>query len=482
MFPICSLIVQEKMHMPVSLPDAMTPPNALPADLPQLDELDWNSLIDSIIAGAVVPVIGQELLISNKDGQEESLYDLWGRVLAEQVRLPLPEQDGTPALYQVTSKLLMNKNPNTVAQYVHGVVKQPWPLPDSLRKLAEIQSFSLYVTTTIDHLLENALEETRPQCKGKLRKIGFALHADNTHNDLPEDFANLPTPTIFHVFGFTSPFANAFAKTEDDLIDFSASLLDWDYAPKSFYDYLQNKTILLLGCSFPDWLGRFFVRALNAHYEKQTINIYYVSGHHEEGLENYLRRKQATVLAPYSPVSFVDELYRRWQKRHAESQSQPSETIAETAQPGPLKRGAVFLSYASEDRDTVRRIQAQLEAADVDTWMDESGLEPGVQFQHVIRGSIRDASCFIAFISNSLEGQKKRFLWKEWKWAEDESLNWRKGQQFLQAVVIDDTPSGASFVDPPYSELHWTRLENGLLPDSFVQILSQGVRSFRRSK
>jgi len=416
-------------------------------------------------------VIGQELLVSQQDGREELLYDVWGRVLAEQASLALSEQDGTPALYQVTSQLLQTQNRSEVAMDVDDVIRrQPWPIPDSLRKLAQISSFSLYVTTTIDHLLSRALDEIRNGRKDRQSDIGFAVHADKEHNDLPEDFANQSSPTVFHVFGVTSPFPDAFAKTEDDLIDFSASLLDGQYAPDRFYDYLQNKTILLLGCSFPDWLGRFFIRALNANRAEQTINIYYVSGKREEGLESYLRRKRAKVLAPNSPAAFIDEPAQR------------SEANSGTSEPAPIKRGAVFLSYANEDREAVRRIRHQLEAARIDTWMDESGLEPGVQFQQVIRESIGDASCFIAFISKSLDGQEKRFLWKEWKWAEEENLNWRKGQRFLQAVAIDDTPSGASFVDSPYSELHWTRLQDGLLPSEFVQILSQGVRSFRRSR
>jgi len=468
--------------VPISA-SALTRPDFLSCARSQLSEREWDKLINSILAGGVVPVIGQELLVSQQDGGEELLYDVWGRVLAEQAGLVISEQDGTPALYQVTSQLLQTQNRSEVAMDVDDVIRrQPWPIPDSLRKLAQISSFSLYVTTTVDHLLSRALDEVRNGRKGQQIDIGFAVHADKEHNDLPEDFANQSTPTVFHVFGVTSPFPDAFAKTEDDLIDFSASLLDGQYAPERFYDYLQNKTILLLGCSFPDWLGRFFIRALNANRVEQTINIYYVSGHRDEGLENYLRRKRAKVLAPNSPIAFVEELYRRWQLRQSESPEQQFEARSGASDSTPLKRGAVFLSYANEDRETVRRIRTQLEDARIDTWMDESGLEPGVQFQQAIRESIGDASCFIAFISKSLDGQQKRFLWKEWKWAEEESLNWRKGQRFLQAVAIDDTPSGASFVDPPYSELHWTRLQDGLLPREFVQILSQGVRSFRRPR
>lgn len=259
-------------------------------------------------------------------------------------------------------------------------------------------------------------------------------------------------------------------------------MLDSQYAPERFYDFLQNKTILLLGCSFPDWLGRFFIRALNANRVDQTINIYYLSGRKETGLENFLRRKKAKILSPVSPSRFVEGFYRRWQSRKAASEQQTDEIVEANYQPASLKPGAVFLSYAGEDKETVRRVRDQLEASNVDTWMDESGLEPGEHFADTIRENIRQASCFIAFVSKSLATRERRFLWREWKWAEDASLDRPKAQRYLQVVVIDDTPRGAKFVDPPFSGLHWARTVQGTLPEEFVQQLSQGVRAYRRSK
>jgi hypothetical protein len=107
-----------------------------------------------------------------------------------------------------------------------------------------------------------------------------------------------------------------------------------------------------------------------------------------------------------------------------------------------------------------------------------------VEYQQVIRENIRNASFFIAIISRSLDtaGKPQRYLWREWKWAEDANLERRKEYRFLQPVVIDDTPPGAAFVDSPYQELHWTVFRGGRLPEDFVQFISQGIRRFRRSK
>jgi hypothetical protein len=89
----------------------MGSPNPPPVGASQLSEREWDKLINIILEGFVVPVIGQELLIvPSQSGQDEPLYDVWGRALAEQAGLALPEDDGTPALYQVTNQLSQSQN------------------------------------------------------------------------------------------------------------------------------------------------------------------------------------------------------------------------------------------------------------------------------------------------------------------------------------------------------------------------------------
>ena len=131
----------------------------------------------------------------------------------------------------------------------------------------------------------------------------------------------------------------------------------------------------------------------------------------------------------------------------------------------------------------VREIRDQLEAANIDTWMDERGLEPGEEFQRTIRENIRNASFFIAIISRSLDryGSRGRYLWKEWKCAKEASEERHEADRYLQPVAVDDTPPSASFVDSPFRDLHWTRLQDGQLPPAFLDSLRRGIRNYRRS-
>jgi hypothetical protein len=451
---------------------------------PGLPERDWDRLLTVLREGRAVPVVGPELLCAIEDGKPCQLYDVWGARLARQAGLQLSDNArGTPLLYQATNQLSQSQGGSDLAYDVDEIVRRtPWPVPDSLRQLAEIRDFTLYISTTIDHLLHRAVADARPDARPRPRQILFAPRGDKNRVDLPEDYAAAPVPAVFQLFGATSTGEGTFAKTEDDLIDFSWSLLDRQYEPERLYDFLQDKHVLLLGGNFPDWLGRFFIHALSAGRAQARIKLYYVSERVEPGLQEFLKRKRATCLLPYSPAGFVDELHRRWKA----AQPDPAAPAAAPAPTGPaFKRGAVFLSYASEDVEPVRKIRAQLEAAGIDTWMDERGLEPGVEYQRVIHDHIREAAFFLAVISRALDVRQAerpgRFVLKEWRWAEDASLERPRSDRYLQPVVIDDTPRGAPFIDETYRQLQWTGCVDGQLPAELVQFIQQGIRRFRRA-
>ncbi|MCP4116202.1 MAG: toll/interleukin-1 receptor domain-containing protein [Desulfobacteraceae bacterium] len=454
-----------------------------------LPERDWDKLLTLMEAGQVVPVIGPELLCVNWEQDSLArLYDLWGRALAQGRGLEgISAPERTPLLYRIANLLIEKpdpelQQPGDLEYEINLVIRdQRWPVPESLRQLAEIRDFPLYITTTIDHLMDRALREAGGDRGGPLQ-ILFNRSGNARSCDLPPEFVPGRLPTVFHLFGASCTNPDGFAATEDALIEFSWALIDRDYGPVRLYDFLRGKKILLLGCDFPDWLERFFIHAL-ARRTDEKIAWEYVSDCHQCGLRNFLRRKKARVLPPLSPVDFIAELHQRWQARQQPEQKTVDEH-GDAAMPSETKPGAVFLSYAREDKETVVSIRAQLEAANIDTWMDEKGLPPGAMFEHVIHDNIKNASFFLAIISRSLDlthsNRPGRFVLKEWKWAENENLNRPRNTCFLQPVVVDDTPADAGFIDREFREFNFTYLCDGKLPPEFINFLKQGIRRFRR--
>jgi len=133
-----------------------------------MTESEWDMLIGQVSQRLVVPVIGPELLTCEEAGEEHSLFAIWARELAERARIPFSGRTDS-ALYDVANELsVLPKygNPLVMAYNIDDVIRNPpRPIPDALKKLAEISSFSLYVTTTIDHLMEDALKAARSRIR-----------------------------------------------------------------------------------------------------------------------------------------------------------------------------------------------------------------------------------------------------------------------------------------------------------------------------
>lgn len=444
-----------------------------------LSEREWDKLLRAIAKGRVIPVIGPELLcIPWEDHPAVRLYDLWGQTLARQQgidAIPLPEE--TPLLYRIINQWILTyplrRNSGDIEYDINDVICcEKWPVPEALRQLAGISDFPLYITTTIDHLMKTALQDARSV---PLLQIIFKLRGDKTNNDLPADFVAGKQPALFHLFGATCLDPGGFAASEDALIEFSWDLIDQNYAPEHLYDFLRGKELLLIGCDFPDWLARFFIHTLTRKSDAQT-SVSFVSNYRSNGLQEFLKRKGASAWPPMPPLTFVAELQRRWKQRQgvmATEQNQFRE----------CKSGAVFISYAREDRTAALAIRAQLETCGIDTWMDESGLKPGVEFQHVIQENIEKASFFIAVISAALNfdgtDRRSRFVLEEWHWAEKVNNSRLKDDCFLQPLVVDNTPPGAKFIERPFRDLHWSVFRDNTLSPEFIDTLRKGIRRFR---
>lgn len=455
-----------------------------------MSDWDWSKLLDMIADGRVVPVIGPELLsLPDQPEGVGRLYDVWGRKLAEIIGVDIPESvSETPLLYQVANRAKTSKKVKTRGDlefYVSKVIGDPtYPIPDPLRKLAQINDFKLYISTTIDHLMFKALSEYGVDQS----EISFKMGGDSMHHDLPDSYYTSPTRLVFNVFGSSCPDPQAFAATEDGLIEFSWALINDTYAPKKLFEFIQKKRLIFLGCNFPDWLDRFFIHSLTRQQGLQ-VEMEFVSQTCPLGLAEFLERRGVSIWHQYTPMAFVCELHRRWQDRHEQEglgngglEGSFNSDSSIDIPLKPMKKGAVFLSYAREDQNVAYRIRNQLDAARIDAWIDERSLEPGADFEKVIRENISNASFFLAVISHSLDisnsDRPGRFVFKEWKWAEDAALE--RIDTFLVPVAVDNTKEDAPFLGGHFREKNWVRLSDGKLPEKVIEFLKDGIKRYRR--
>ena len=158
----------------------------------------WEDLLEYIEEGRVVPIIGAELLtIPDDAGGEVLLQDKLARGLADRLGLPAPDGAAGDALNQVVCRHLeRGGRREEIYPRIRNLLKElAPPVPEPLRQLARIRHFRLFVSTTFDSLLAQAIDEERHGAKAKTTSLVFAP----THEaDLPTDYDREgDIPTVF---------------------------------------------------------------------------------------------------------------------------------------------------------------------------------------------------------------------------------------------------------------------------------------------
>jgi TolB-like protein/Tfp pilus assembly protein PilF len=140
----------------------------------------------------------------------------------------------------------------------------------------------------------------------------------------------------------------------------------------------------------------------------------------------------------------------------------------ESPKPSSTPKGAVFLSYASQDAQAAQKICDALSAAGIEVWFDKSELRGGDVWDRRIREQIHSCRLFIPIISANTESRDEGYFRREWGFATDRTRDIAEKRAFLIPVVIDDTPERGSSVPDKFHQIQWTRLPRGETPPAFV--------------
>jgi TolB-like protein/Tfp pilus assembly protein PilF len=134
----------------------------------------------------------------------------------------------------------------------------------------------------------------------------------------------------------------------------------------------------------------------------------------------------------------------------------------------PQAKGAVFLSYASQDAVAAKRICEALRAVGVEVWFDQSELVGGDQWDAKIRKQIKDCALFVPIISAATQARREGYFRLEWRLAVERMQHMDDDLPFLLPVVIDDTTDAGAFVPDKFRAVQWTRLSVKDTPESLA--------------
>src|SRR5580704_421371 len=141
----------------------MTSQSALRMPMTTLDDDAWDDLLSFIEERRVIPIVGPELLQVATDRGPRLLYDWVAEKLASRLNVDVTSLPQPYTLNDVVCWFLAARGRREEAYVrVRSILKDAnFETPLALRQLAGITDFDLFVTTTFDTLLENAINLQR---------------------------------------------------------------------------------------------------------------------------------------------------------------------------------------------------------------------------------------------------------------------------------------------------------------------------------
>jgi len=291
---------------------------------------------------------------------------------------------------------------------------------------------------------------------------------------------------LLYLFGKLSS-GPTFAIHDEDVLEYAHNVITHgDNVLNRLLGELKQRTLLFIGCNFPDWLSRFFLRVTNAERlsKKDKREWMIEQPGPEESLTSFLRShsKATEILTDTSPVEFVGELYRRWV-----AECNVARPAVATPQAEGVPTGAMFFISYSRGTDQPRaeamvKALLKLGVAESDVWFDRAAIEPGQDFRERILEGIRGCRYFLPLLSKAANDRDEAFVFTEWNAANDR-LN-GMNREFIIPIMLDAECCPESYTAKPvkkWRDLHFGRAPDGQPDDLTAALLLKLVRTTRSS-
>ena len=437
---------------------------------------DWNSVKTDINENNVVPILGNDLSIiklnknsisqtknyevilkSGKDDGEYiriNLYKYLAIKLCEDYLpgepLNLPVNFNSIVLQLLSKGIAQNAIKKKIKNKTMELTDEEIVL-EPLRKLTRIKGFENFVTVNIDNFLERAFE-----AEGKKVNPSINFSIQDTDSNQKNDRA---LPKIFNLLGNIK--AGKFAASDEESLEYLYMLKnDSTNKIKELFDTLDGKTLLFIGCDFPDWFMRFFIRIIaNERYADSNRGKYVACDQilKDKDLIGFLENNK-TIIIPIGDngsdkvtllindsMEFVNEVY-----------NQCSQNTASIVQHLQYKE-VVFLSYSRDDYSIAEKLKNEFDRNGISVFFDKDSLKTGGDYDDILIKTIKDCDFFIALISKNSIGNKNRYAYDtEWSHA----IAFDNDKDYLRPYIIDDTSPGDENIPTRIRKKTITKIEN----------------------
>lgn len=434
------------------------------------NEKIWETLLDAIDQKRVVPIIGDEFFYA-KEGDELVNYKHY--LLNELVKRFNPPKELTPDFNMIADLIKVNNQMQGLMGSFSNVTSIYYEIGDIVRNIPVICDqclkdflssfhFPLVLSTSFIPGMESLVDHDRLTIKAydKTPRIDISsLSSQGT--------------VLYYLFGKCSKANKTYMVTEDDLLDYMHLWHNIETRPHNLCEYLSDKFLLLLGCSYPNWLFRFFwhsIKNFNLLSGNEGLKGIVASSmfNTENELSRFLSRIQTHTYA--NGKVFMYELMNRKRNDNVinndnnEGVNDNNEVVYD-----------IFLSYSHKDFDAVAKIAKVFERYGAKVWFDSTALKGSDLYDKIIQDKISECQRFVPVISSTTELERRGYFRKEWYWALEE-LKLRLGSPYIAPITIDDINYATSTMPREFKETHIL----SCFSDDFENEIKRLIRSFRQ--
>lgn len=452
------------------------------------DSINWADLVDAVQYEEYVPIVGRGMSVVDDAGTTfESLLvkELAGELSMQSETLPRTLNELAIGYVGQSEPQRWETRKNRLPKIIGNVLgRLDVATPPALLDLARISKFDVFVTTTQDTLLEQAIEEVRGvQCLTLCNSLGTAIE------DLPEQRGN--QPCVYHLFG-AFPRASGeirdYAITEEDMLEYLHNFTR-EPKPNLLIDYLNDKEPMFLGCRLSDGVIRMLFRTLSKTRLFPERSFKFIEKRSTQDPELLLFLSGLSAEYHYTdPCAFVSELSRRWVDEYGEtetvSEEQPdAPTAAPAAAPAPAgapdggpsdNRYSVFVSYRRADMEAVRTFVEALQSVGLSVWWDQDDIASG-DWKHKIKQGIRTCPLFLPMLSRNAQAGESTAM-GEWNRALERLENVSRDVPYIIPILLDDIEEYAEHIPPEFWDQNYYKAPGGRADPDTLEKIKQAFR------
>lgn len=375
----------------------------------------------------IIPIICDDMFeYFDENGRVCSLNEYMFSLLSEQYDECDEKLFKEKNIYYAIS-YLENINETSVEQFLHNTLSTAIEngnirLKGIVKDFLAVGIFPVVITTFGFTLLEGIFrKETNKQIFSEWYSIA-------QRNDLPI-IAKENRIIVYHLFGGETPYSWVY--NEQTLLKFMHKLHDGDYGAKNLSNYLcrNNKKLLILGSTFPDWLFRFLIYPIYEEKIGITDGYWLSLNSIDDELEFFLARNKYHGKMDLQNMNQIDSILNNAIIRNKVD-----------GQIDASKEYKIFISY-KRDNDSAEGAKILNRVIDIlkkqgQVWLDVSNVADGGNpyWANIKRAIMCDCNLFVPIVTNKYI--KEFTMLNDWNELKTEQCKQAEGDDANDTEVI----------------------------------------------